>query len=63
MKGISYIIDEKNRKTAIVIDLKTFNKHEKEIEDLLEIIMAESRKDKESIAFEKVIKSLKKKGR
>ena len=63
MKGISYITDEKNRKTAVVIDLKTFNKHEEEIEDLLDIIIAASRKDEVSIPFEKVVKSLKKKGK
>lgn len=63
MKGISYITDDKNRRQAVVIELKAFKKHEEEIEDLLDILIAESRKDEESIPFEKVIKSLKKKGK
>lgn len=63
MKGISYITDENNKKTALVIDLKTFKKHEEEIEDLLDIIIAESRKEEKSIPFDKVVKSLKKKGK
>lgn len=63
MKGISYITDDKNRKTAVVIDLKTFKKHEEEIEDLLDVIIAESRKDEESIPFDKVLKTLKTKGK
>lgn len=63
MKGISYITDEKNRKTAVVIDLKTFKKHEEEIEDLLDIIISESRVNEASVPYESVIKSLKKKGK
>ncbi|MDP1728369.1 MAG: hypothetical protein Q8M15_16415 [Bacteroidota bacterium] len=63
MKGISYITDNKNRRQAVVIDLKTFKKHEEEIEDLLDILIAESHKDEESIPFEKVVKELKKKGK
>ena len=63
MKGISYITDDKNRKTAIVINLKAFKKQEEEIEDLLDIIIAESRKDDKSIPFSTVVKSLKKKGK
>lgn len=63
MKGVSYITDENNQRKAIVIDLKVFKKHEKEIEDLLDVIIAESRMDEESIQFEKVMKSLKRKGK
>lgn len=63
MKGISYITDDKNRKTAVIIDLKTFKKSEEEIEDLLDIIIAESRKEEQSVPFKNVIKSLKKKGK
>lgn len=61
MKGISYITDAKNRRKALVIDLKTFKKHEEQIEDLLDVLIAESRVEEESIPFEKVVKSLKKK--
>ncbi|MCF8253839.1 MAG: hypothetical protein K9J84_04610 [Bacteroidia bacterium] len=63
MKGISYITDDKNRRQAVVIDLKTFKKHEEEIEDLLDVLIAESRKEEESIPFEIEVKELKKKGK
>lgn len=63
MKGISYIIDENNKRKAVVIDLHTFKKHEEEIEDLLDVLIAESRKDEPSIPFGKVLKSLEKKGK
>ena len=45
MKGVSYITDEKSRKKAVVIDLKTLEKYEEQIEDLFDIIIAESRRD------------------
>ncbi len=63
MKGISYITDENNKRKAVVIDLRTFKKHEEEIEDLLDVLIAESRKDEVSIPFGKVVKSLEKKGK
>ncbi len=63
MKGISYLIDEKNKRQSVVIDLKLFKKHSEQIEDMLDSIIAETRKDEESIPFEKVIRSLKKKGK
>lgn len=57
MKGISYIPDDKNRRKALVIDLKTYKKNEEEIEDLLDVLIAESKKEEESIPFERVMKS------
>lgn len=63
MKGISYITDENNQRKAVVIDLKTFKKHEDEIEDLLDVLIAESKKEEESIPFEKLVKSFTKKGK
>jgi len=63
MKGISYITDDKNNRTAVVIDIKTLEKYEQHIEDLLDVIIAESRRDEESISWEKAVKSLKKKGK
>lgn len=63
MKGVSYITDANNNRKAVVIDYKVFKNHETELEDLLDVIIAESRKDEESIPFEKVVKSLKRKGK
>ena len=61
MKGVSYITDSNNNRKAVVIDYSVFKNHETGLEDLLDVIIAESRKDEESIPFEKVMKTLKKK--
>ena len=63
MKGINFITDDKNKKIAVQIDLKTLEKYEQQVEDLLDVIIAESRQDEESIPWEEAVKSLKKKGK
>jgi hypothetical protein len=63
MKGISYITDEKNRKKAVVIDLKTLEEYDEQIGDLFDIIIAESRRDESSVTWEELKKRLKKKGK
>ncbi len=62
MKGVSYITDEKNRKKAVVIDLKTLEEYE-QIGDLFDVIIAESRRDESSVTWEELKKRLKKKGK
>ena len=63
MKGISYITDNQNRKTAVVIEFKTLQKYDEQIEDLFDAIIADSRKDEPSVSWELVKKKLKKKGK
>lgn len=63
MKGISFVTDEKNRKKAVIIDLKIISERQNEIEDLLDIIVAESRKDEPKTKWEEVKLSLKKRGK
>jgi hypothetical protein len=63
MKGVSYITNTKNQKTAVVIDLKTLKKYNEQLEDLLGSIIAESRIEEPSITWENVKKNLKKKGK
>ena len=63
MKGVSYITDEKSRRKAVVIELKTLEKYDEQIEDLSGAIIAESRKDEPSVSWEDVKKRLKKKGK
>jgi hypothetical protein len=43
MKGVSYITDDKNRKKAVVIEMKTLTNYDEQIVDLLDIIIAEAR--------------------
>jgi alkyl hydroperoxide reductase subunit AhpC len=61
MKGVNFIIDEKNRRKAVIIELKTIERYQEEIEDLLDVIIAESRKDEPKRSWDDVKKSLKKK--
>ena len=63
MKGVSYITNNKNEKTAVVIDIKTLKKYEEQLEDLLDMVIAESRAEEPSVSWETVKKNLKKKGK
>ena len=63
MKGVSYITDSNNRRKAVVIDISTIEKYEEQIEDLLEGIIASSRKGEPSSSLADVKKRLKKKGK
>jgi hypothetical protein len=63
MKGVSYLLNEDNKKIAVQIDIKTIEKHQEGIEDLLDGILAEARKDEEKVPFDKVLKNLKKAGK
>ena len=45
MKSIKFVVNEKNEKTAIKIDLKSIEKLQVAIEELLDGIIAESRKN------------------
>jgi len=63
MKGVSYLTNEKNQKTAIVIDLKTIEKHNEDIHEFIDVLVAESRKNNQKISWEDAKKILKKKGK
>jgi len=63
MEGISYITDVHNRKTAVVIDLKTIEEHEEDIHDFIDTLIAESRKDDEQIDWEEAKSQLKASGK
>jgi hypothetical protein len=63
MKGVTYITDNKNRKKAVIIELKTLEKYNEQIEDLFDVIIAESRKDEPTVAWEDIKARLKKKGK
>jgi hypothetical protein len=63
MKGVSFVTNEKNVKIAVQIDLKAIEKHQEDLEDLLDGIIAESRKDEEKIPARVVIRNLKKIGK
>jgi len=63
MKGVSYITDDKNRKKAVVIEMKTLVQYDEQIEDLFDVIIAESRAEEPTVVWEEVKAQLKKKGK
>lgn len=61
MKGVTYVTDESNKKLAVQIDIKLLEKYDDEMKDLIDGIIAESRKAEERKPLNEVIKTLKKK--
>ena len=60
MKGVCYLTDNKNRKKAVVIDLKTLEKDEESIHEFIDVLVAESRKNDKLIDWEDAKRKLKK---
>ena len=60
MKGVSFVTNSKNKKIAVQIDLKQLQRHQHDIEDFLDVIIAENRKDDEDVSWEDAKKELKK---
>ena len=63
MKGVSYLTDDQNHKKAVVIEMSTLERYDHDLEDLLDGLIAESRKNDEKIPLKKVISNLKKAGK
>jgi hypothetical protein len=63
MKGVNFLMNEQNEKVAVQIDLKTIKSHQEDIEDLLDGIVAETRKGEEKIPLSMVIKNLQEAGK
>lgn len=63
MKGIRYITDHQNKRKSIIIDIQTLEKHPSEVEDLLDVIVAESRMKELKLDWETVKGNLKKEGK
>lgn len=61
MKGVNYIFDSRKRIKAVQIDIKTIEQHEEKIEDLLDAIIAEARREEPKRSWTDVKKSLKQK--
>lgn len=57
MEGILFLVDDKNRKKFVQIDLEKYGGEY--LQDLLAGLVAYSRKDEESVSFEDVLKELK----
>ena len=61
MRGITFITDETNNKRFVQIDLETISKGEEQIEEIIDIIIAESRKNEKEFSWDEVKKMIRKK--
>lgn len=60
MEGIMYLTDSNNNKKYIQIEIEKFDKEY--LEDLIDGLIAESRKDEDSIPFDEALKELEEDG-
>ncbi|MCH8157903.1 MAG: hypothetical protein IID18_09190 [Nitrospinae bacterium] len=60
MEGIKFIVDDKGKKTAVIIGLQ---KHQKLWEDFEDILIADSRADEPRESLEQVKESLHREGK
>jgi hypothetical protein len=63
MKGVTFLKDEKNNKQILQIDVKEVAKNPSKFEDLMDVIIAEARKDEKKVSWETAKKQLKKAGK
>jgi hypothetical protein len=63
MKGVTILTDEKNNRKILQADIKEIAKRPNEFEDLMDVLVAEDRKNEKEIAWDEVKKQLKKKGK
>lgn len=63
MKGVSFVTNERNERIAVQIELKTLEKHQEALEEYLDVIIAENRKNDEGVSWEQARKELKKAGK
>jgi hypothetical protein len=63
MKGISVLYDETRKKRIVQIDMDVVERKREELDDLLDLLVAESRKDDEMIPWEKAKAMMKKSGK
>ena len=60
MTGIRYITNEKGKKTDLIISLE---EHGRIVEDLLDALLVEERKNEETIPFDDFVANLKAEGK
>jgi hypothetical protein len=63
VKGFSLLIDKKSKKEILQIEVKELVKNPQIFEDILDVLIAEERKNEKSIPWEKAKKQLKKEGK
>ena len=61
MKGVTILTDEKKKRKILQVDIKEVVKNPDEFEDLIDILVAESRRNEPKVSWETVKKNLRKK--
>ena len=49
MKGVTFLVDQTNKKHLVQIDMKILEGDAEQVEDLIDLLIAESRKDDEKL--------------
>lgn len=60
MKGVTILFDEARKKRIVQIDLDVLSKDPEAIEDLLDGLIVEQRKNEPTVTHEALVRSLKK---
>ena len=63
MKGVLVLTDERKKRKILQVDIKEVAKNPDEFEDLIDVLVAESRKNEPKVSWETVKKNLRKKGK
>jgi len=63
MKGVNLIADDKSEVKSVMIDLKTIRNNHEDVHELIDTLVAESRKEDETISWDKAKKLLTQKGK
>lgn len=63
MKGVTFLKNESNNRQILQIDVKEVAKNPSQFEDLMDILIAEARKDEKKVSWEAAKKQLKKAGK
>jgi hypothetical protein len=60
MKGVTFLKDEKNNRQILQIDVKEVAKNPSKFEDLMDVVIAEARKNEKKVSWETAKKQLRK---
>ncbi|MGQ0738022.1 MAG: hypothetical protein ACT4OJ_03085 [Bacteroidota bacterium] len=63
MKGVTILTDEKKKRKILQVDIKEVAKNPVQFEDLIDVLIAESRRDEKKISWEDAKKQLRKAGK
>ncbi|MGV3636029.1 MAG: hypothetical protein ACO1NQ_00150 [Flavobacteriales bacterium] len=59
MKGVSILFDERKKKRIVQIDLEAIRKDPEGLEDLVDVLVAESRRNEPTVSLDAYLRSAK----